>query len=535
MRRLIHTCPVCNSPAEVHHEQKWTRSYFDQKEGRDVEVRCTHRVFKCSFVKSRQTQNVPWHSESTEQLVRPVTETSNLDRTKRAYEYQVEGLEFIERSNYNCLIADEMGLGKTIQALLALKNNPDLFPVLIVVKATLKYQWLREFRDWCNDELMSCVTIDSTSDMVLPIHKAYIMSMDLFARSSKKTGEFTILKRLAHIPFKTVILDECHNFKDTGAKRTQGLLEFITSRNIQAKLMLSGTPIKNRAEEYIVPLNLLDPATFKSPTHFRRYWLDEARIKEWRLDEFRMTTEKYIIRREKKDVLPDLPSLSRTYEYVEIEDSFAKNSYNQQLTLMENALNNEGMGDPVSILGWLSKLRHETGRAKIPHIIEKAEEFLESTEDDKLCIGIHHEDVRDRIFYGLQSRGYSVLKLSGENDAKAKDRIVSQFRNGNRVLVANILAGGVGLNLQFCHNAFNTERQWTSADEEQFEGRFHRNGQKYPVSMGYLIAKGTIDQFFHEKVIEKRMIHGETVQGWDLKSDSKALREIAEQAISSRL
>ena len=68
--------------------------------------------------------------------------------SKSAYDFQVEGLDFIAETNFNCLIADQMGLGKTIQALLAAEARPDLFPVLIAVKSSTIYQWQSEIREW---------------------------------------------------------------------------------------------------------------------------------------------------------------------------------------------------------------------------------------------------------------------------------------------------------------------------------------------------------------------------------------------------
>jgi SNF2 family DNA or RNA helicase len=129
---------------------------------------------------------------------------------------------------------------------------------------------------------------------------------------------------------------------------------------------------------------------------------------------------------------------------------------------------------------------------------------------------------------------YGVLKLSGEDSAIKKQQIVEAFgKLENRVLIVNMLAGGVGLNLQCCANTLVLERQWSAADEEQFESRFHRNGQKKAVVAEYMGATGTIDQWFHELVEEKRQIFGETIQGWELISDRTSLKDLAIKTVNN--
>src|SRR6266705_2853142 len=101
-------------------------------------------------------------------------------------------------------------------------------------------------------------------------------------------------------------------------------------------------------------------------------------------------------------------------------------------------------------------------------------------------------------------------------------------------MIINCLAGGIGLNLQKnCHHSVVLERLWSSADEEQFEGRFSRDGQTYPVEMTYPIAAGTIDEWFHEMVSEKRLILKETMgdEYADVSTDESFLKELVDKTL----
>ena len=100
---------------------------------------------------------------------------------------------------------------------------------------------------------------------------------------------------------------------------------------------------------------------------------------------------------------------------------------------------------------------------------------------------------------------YRPLSLSGADSSDRKQALVDVFqRPSRRVMIVNIIAGGTGLNLQFCNNCIILERQWNAADEEQFEDRFNRIGQTRPVTAGYPVAIKTIDEYFNNRVEETR-------------------------------
>jgi len=337
-----------------------------------------------------------------------------------------------------------------------------------------------------------------------------------------------------------------HNYKNPEAARSKNLIRFLQANGIEKIIALSATPIKNRADEYFTILNLLDPTQFYSLMRFRNRWLTQndkyqyTRLNPYLVEDFKTLTSKYILRREKHDVLTNLPPLSRNYVYVEIEDENLKKSYNKTLDLFSNWLNDSGGKNTginaTELLGWLARLRAITGAAKCQNAIDFAQEHLDST-DENLTIGINHISVRDTIKMIFQDAGYSCESLSGEDNSYTKNRIVNRFQNGDfRLLVLNMKSGGEGLNLQNCANALILERAWNAADEEQFEGRFHRNGQLNAVSVTYFIARGTIDQFFHEMVSYKRKIVGEIlVKDWNFTSDSDSIRELSEIIVRNKL
>lgn len=487
-------------------------------------VLVTYKTYKC------------FHTERFERPIGLIPEYASLDYSKQAYKYQEDGIKFIIDSDFNCLIADAMGLGKTIQALLA-SRAMKFKTILVIGKSATTFQWIRETHDWFDNEQLTIFPIIGTKGFIPPGFNIYYISMDTLGRKG-------MWEKLLALNIDLIIADESHSFKEPDAARTKALISLITEGKIKHKIFLSGTPIKNRAGEYFTVLNLLAPDYFPNLASFKRRWLlPESngkltvyrRLNPYRIEQFRELTARWVLRREKHEVLHDLPKFTRNFQFVNIEDSAIKNSYNQQLSLMQNMMARGELKDSFSILGELAKLRRITGTAKVPLCTDYVTEFLESTEQEfKIAIGIHHEAVRDGLYFSLQD--YKPLKLSGEDSAIRKDQIVQDFkRPDRRVLIINELAGGIGLNLQMCANTLVLERQWNAADEEQFESRFHRNGQTLPVVADYLIATGTLDEWFHQMVEEKRKIFGETISNWQLTDDGNSIRELFNQTVSNPL
>jgi SNF2 family DNA or RNA helicase len=161
------------------------------------------------------------------------------------------------------------------------------------------------------------------------------------------------------------------------------------------------------------------------------------------------------------------------------------------------------------------------------------------SDNSRIAIGIHHHDVRDILKYKLSHLG--CFTLSGEDSAERKDWIMRRFADSpERVMVINMLAGGVGMDFHYCNNVIVLERQWSYADEEQFEFRFYNPDKSImgdrSTNVEYIIAKGTIDEWMHNLVAGKQMVQGETIgTQWDLKTQPKMFRDLLEDTISHRL
>lgn len=308
-------------------------------------------------------------------------------------------------------------------------------------------------------------------------------------------------------------------------------------------ILLSGTSIKNNADEYFVPLNLVAPTIFTSKERFRSEWLYQDSKKRWRLsparsEEFKKMIAPYVLRREKEDVYTDLPTLNRIFTVIEISDERLKKAYNKVLDTIEENMAGKADFSFFSNIGELQQLRQICGMAKVPFIADYAETFLHDSEKAKVAIGIHHKSVRDTLASILSD--YGCVKLSGEDSAERKFSIMKSFEHSpEQLLIINMLAGGVGMDFHYIDNVLIAERQWNSADEDQFEYRFYNPDKSIkdrPTQVEYIIAKGTVDQFFHDMIEDKREIFGETIaNNWSITTDENSFKNLMQRVVANRL
>lgn len=456
---------------------------------------------------------------------------------KSLMNYQTEGVKFAEEANGRCLIADEQGLGKTVQALgLFFFHREELLPAVIVTKTTVKSQWFYEVIRWMGHPKSGgpvCQIINSGRERPIREFDIYITTYDML----KVDGMFD------GIDIKTLVVDECQAIKNhlsERAKAVQGI-----AKQCEHIIGLSGTPIKNNAGEYFTILNILQPRRFPSYQGYIDTYCDSyssgwgTKVGGLKNPEyFHERTKDFIIRRTKAEVLPDLPSLTRKFYHVELDKKLNK-AYAAALQELDDLFYNEEVdaSERGSItLAIMSKMRYITGISKCEECTDFVTEFLLSC-DRKITVFVHHQDasalLNEKLSVWCDEGAFArPLVLHSGLTGEQRAALVKQFQedDSKRIMIASTLAAGEGLNLQFCSDAIMLERQWNPPNEEQAEGRFHRFGQINPVSVTYMLASGTIDEYFTELVEQKRAIVASTLDNktiaWDQSSLLKELTEI---------
>jgi len=468
------------------------------------------------------------------------------------------------------IIGDEMGLGKTATTLIALR--PAIATgkrFAFCVPGATVIQWQRNWDRWildCEPDEFGSEGLFALRGSAGPIPRStsLVFSHQLMAKHD-------FVKALIEANPDGLIIDEGHKFGGRDTRRIKhlwALRNLSASRLASARIVLTGTPVRNYADEIYNLLHFVAPEvpSFRNFQAFSTKYLswDQKRLHNPR--QFHDDVKSFYIRREVKDVQRNLPKTRRTRVFTEITDAYIRGLYNKQLDAMSNFMkygrhlppSDEGGDAPQSLLGYLVKLRHITGiaKAKEPAIIDDIAQYLLSDnqrgERDVLCgeyvprtgnkvaIGLIHKFVADRLEKSLLQAVPSlrVFRVQGGSTSFEKDDAVQSFRacTSPAVILMNMEAGGSGIDgLQtVCSKSYVFERMWNGADEIQFEKRIHRTGQDFAVDNSYTIASGTIDEFFDELVEMKRDVSGETQdENWE--RDDKFIKNLAEKVILHRM
>jgi SNF2 family DNA or RNA helicase len=447
---------------------------------------------------------------------------------RRLFPFQVKSVEFAEESNVRCLIGHEMGLGKTVIECALIKRNEDMLtPCLIVCKSGLKLQLFAEIYRWTG---LHSQVIENAREKPYNF-PVTIVSIDTVARLKWDDDDWA--------QFKHLCIDECQLIKNPDSQRTKAVRK--AAQRIPYITALSGTAIKNNAGEYFPILNILRPEIFPSFANYLVYdcQTDGNKVRGLKNpDAFRKKTQDFIIRYERKEVMPELPSIFRQFRLAEMSkgdvDAYTAvvKEFNQYIEDLEGKI---GAMQFTNLLAFFSKMRKITGVAKVNEACDFLQEFLQET-DRKIVVFLHHKLTAQMMMLKMgqicDELGINKpLLLSSDLSSEQRMEVVETFKkDGWRIMIASTLASGEGLNLQFCSDCMMMERQWNPANEEQAEARFPRPGSTADrINVTYLIAAGTIDEFLTELVEKKREIMQSVLDGRTSAIDETSLmRELAE-------
>jgi len=533
--RLQEKCPICGKVAKE-------KSSFESNDKKFLTLECGHLLVK-ALPKGTPFETIIFDGKPDCVHVWDKT-VCQLCHAKRPYGFQIEGMRAIEKYDGRFGVFDEMGLGKTLQGTGYLKFHPEAWPFLYVCKAGLIFQAAKEIvrvlgPNQHTKENFIPYIFKSSKDFIFPGFRAYIISYDLFRRMSQAN-----LDKLAGI-IKCVVLDEVQHIKNPDSTRTQEIRSFIKKGNITRIIPLSGSHWKNRGSESYVACNLINDIKFHSFEGFKKRWVEYYwhgnKLKEGGLVKgFREYCADVFIRRERQEVMKELPIVNRTKLNVQMPKEVME-AYDEEVDKFVKIWNQLVVGGEEdsfaaggSVMAALNTMRQLIGIAKIPGTIEFAQEFIENTER-KLLIFVHHiavgQSIYDQMSQHAMENDYKVVKLTSAMSPQERFEMQEQFNNdpNTRVGILSTLAAGEGLNLQTCSDGIMHERQWNPMNEEQPEGRMIRIGQKSTsVNMTYVQADGTCDEDLDDIVEGKRirfhaaMNKGERIQ-WNQNSIIKEL------------
>lgn len=397
--------------------------------------------------------------------------------------YQTDFVKYMIARNGRVFLGDDMGAGKTISALAWLVYS-DAYPALIVVNAPTKLQWYQQYRDWLSKTPgadQRCQILSGQKPYKLKDGVSCIINWDILHYWKDALAEFG---------FKYLVGDEVQAIGNPESKRSIAFR--LLSKVIPECVCMSGTPARSRPAQFWTVLNIMMPAEF--PNYYKYlYRYCDPKSTPWgmqfngatHIQELHYKMTECLLRRTKEEVMRWLPPKTMEVVPLEIDDSLRK-AYQEQ----ENALYTSEVSELQQRVAELMRTAYSL---KEKSLLRWVRDFLDA--GNKLLLFAWHRDVVDLLVTEL--REYSPAKIYGGMSVASREESKQKFIQDEscRVLVANIQAGGVGIDglQKVCNHVAFAEFSHTPLDHRQAEDRLHRSGQDLPVTSYYLVAPGTVD------------------------------------------
>lgn len=418
--------------------------------------------------------------------------------------FQEIGTTRMNELNGRALLADEMRLGKTIQLLAFLRLRKELRPAIIIVPATLKLQWSREINKWLPGE--SCKIISGKASKSIN-EQIIIINYDILAEH---------IEELLRIQPQITIWDEAHFLKSESANRVRAA-KYLNKKTPHI-IALSGTPIVNRPIEFYNVLNMIAPKIFHNREQFKMRYCNypadpsgkgASNTKEL----YDILSSTFMIRRTRKEVLPQLPPIERQIVPMEINN---RGEYEQAKNDFINYVR-EKDGDHAAIrasfaetIVKINRLRRLSIAGKMDNIIDWIETFLENGEK-LIVIGIHRETI-DTLYEHFKD---IAVKIYGGMTAKQKDISANRFQTDPTIqlFLGNIRSAGVGLPLHAASAVATVELDWVPGNHDQAEDRMIDMNKTDNCTSYYLVGFDTIEEELAEYIDKKRHVLSAVLDG----------------------
>lgn len=454
--------------------------------------------------------------------IEPLPELAiSLPLKRDPFPYQKRGMAYAIKHR-RCIFGDQPGLGKTFQAIGACIGLQAKC-ILVICPATLKQNWQREWK--VNADRNAMILSDKIKTSWPQSYQVGICNVFICNYESLKkyfvyeVKEFFDEKgekkplRLNHIVFRdtielfdTVIIDESHRCKD--GKTFQSKITMGISKNKQNVFALTGTPVVNKPVDLIAQLTIINRLMdFGGYTKFKeRYCAGTNEASNLRELNFRLHNNCFF-RREKKDVLKDLPDKMRSIVRCDISNrnEYLKAEQNLIAYLRENLNKSEGeisqslRGETMVLIQILKKI---SAFGKIEEVTDHIQEVVDAGE--KIVVFAHHKE----IVLSLIEAFPGSVTIVGDDTMESRQRSVDSFQNDKKVqvIICNIKSGGVGITLTASSRVSFVELPWHAADCDQCEDRCHRIGQKDSVQATYFLGHNTVDEYIYGIIEKKRQM-----------------------------
>ncbi|GAA3413531.1 DEAD/DEAH box helicase [Streptosporangium vulgare] len=459
----------------------------------------------------------------------------DLDDTHRRVSlrgYQSFGARFA-LAQRRVILGDEMGLGKTIEAIAALAHlwacGERHF--LVACPASVQLNWVREVEtrstlpayslrggdraaalaEWIRTGGVAVTTIDTLHRLEVP-------------------GDVTL---------GMLVIDEAHYVKNPAARRSQAVARWCGRTD--RVLFMTGTPMENRVEEFRNLIGYLRPDLIPGLRNGDAAVGAVGAAGAAGAQSFRRAVAPVYLRRNQEDVLTELPDLVHVDEWEEFSPA-------------DLAAYREAVADGNFMAMRRAAYAVPETSAKLQRLLELVDEAAGN--DLKVVVFSYFRDVVTAVHRALGGTGALGSPgspgepgdsgdpggrvhgpISGDLGTARRQQVIDEFTAapGHAVLLSQIQAGGIGVNLQAASVVIICEPQVKPTMESQAVARAHRMGQVRKVQVHRILTADSVDQRMLDILRGKAGLFDTYARRSDLAESTPDAVDISEQTLARQI
>ena len=446
----------------------------------------------------------------------------SLDGKNCLFNYQRWGIKCGLTVGDGFLIGDVPGLGKSIQSLgiaIARKNRGEIRNCLIVCPASLKYNWLDEIHKFTKETALvighkAKNSADREKQWVaegyfFKIVNYELVARDLYADPKKKDNRIAAWKGILN-SFDMVVFDEIQYCKHHTSLRTMSCRQF----NAKYRVGLSGTPIDGRLEEIHSIFQILKPGLFVSKQKFMERYAEYdyfGAVKGYhRIAEVSTKIDPYYLRRQKEEVLKDLPPKIFKDMHVQLSPANMKaymdivkkrSEITTEASAIELLIRARQFLDFPEILGL-----HNTSDKYA--VFKELVDNLVKDNGQKVIVFSEYTNTLHWLIKNLEPEYDNILVIDGSVSSNERQEIVKKFNNDpNCHIILCSDAAAEGLNMQNAHAVIHYTDSYKPTKMQQRNDRAHRATTNHSVTIYRFVVDGTIDERVRDILARKMAVN----------------------------
>ena len=417
------------------------------------------------------------------------------------YKHQKTTLATIINRRFN-LLALEQGTGKTLIGA-TLSKVTGAKRTVIICPNLVKWSFFEDMTTVWGYNPLYWTILDSKSNKSIRAFRERFVILNF--EQVKKQMHHLMSDQIDHI-----IIDECHYIKNPKSNRAKAIAELIEAAGKPRVTMMTGTPVTNRINDMFSYLKISGHPLGNNFEAFKRKYTITASVRGGKIigaqniADLKGKVSNLMIRILSEDCL-DLPDMIIKNYYFEPEE--ISTEYKEELEHLkekkekyDSLHGTEKFKMNSEIKANIHTLNRIVTTSKVPKIKELIDHLVDQGE--KVVVFAGYKAPLAKLEELL---GKSCVKIDGSVDSHKRQQLINRFKNDDhcKVFLANMVAGGIGINLVNSRNVIFMNFPFVPAEIEQAQKRLHRGGQTSKVNVYYTIAKGTIDEHIYSLVADK--------------------------------